>query len=51
MLQLHDTLPFGQAADRLDYARQVVRAEATAFAQVAARLDDSFLRAIDLCYQ
>jgi arabinose-5-phosphate isomerase len=51
MLQLHDPLPFGQTADRLDYAREIIRGEATALAEVAARLDDSFLRAIDLCYQ
>lgn len=34
--------------DRLDYARQVVRAEAAALDQVARRLDDSFSAGIDL---
>jgi arabinose-5-phosphate isomerase len=36
------------ADDRLDYARQIVRAEAAALVQVAARLDESFLRAVEL---
>lgn len=35
-------------ARRLDHAREVVRAEAAALELVAQRLDDSFLRAIDL---
>src|SRR5262245_57389016 len=48
MLQVHDTLLFGQSADCLDYARQVVRAEAAALEQVANRLSDSFLEAVDL---
>jgi arabinose-5-phosphate isomerase len=48
MLQIHGALSFGQAADRLDYAREVVRAEAAALEQVAGRLDDSFLQAVDL---
>lgn len=34
--------------DRLDYARQIVRAEAAALVEVAARLDGNFLRAIEL---
>ena len=34
--------------DRLDYAREIVRAEATALELVAQRLDDSFLQAVDL---
>src|SRR5438552_14438910 len=42
---------FLQTADRLEYARQVVRAEAAALEQVAQRLDRSFLQAIDVCYQ
>src|SRR5262245_64957238 len=50
MLQVHDPLPIGPAADRLEYARQVVRAEAVALDQVAGRLGDSFLQAIDLVY-
>jgi arabinose-5-phosphate isomerase len=51
MLQVHDPLPIGQAADRLDYARQIVRGEAAALETVANRLSDSFLQAIDLLYQ
>src|SRR5713226_5817769 len=50
MLQVHDPLLFGQSADRLDYARQIIRAEAAALEQVAQRLDDSFLQAIDLLH-
>src|ERR1051326_2485273 len=51
MLQVHDPLIIGQAADRLDYARQIVRVEAAAVEQVAQRLDDSFLQAVDLLYE
>ena len=51
MLQVHGTLPIGPAADRLDYARQIVRGEAAALEKVASRLSDSFLQAIDLLYQ
>lgn len=35
-------------ADRMAYARQIIRAEASALNQVAERLDDSFLQAVDL---
>jgi arabinose-5-phosphate isomerase len=48
LLQVHDPLPIGQMAERLDYARQIVRAEAAALERVAQRLDDSFLHAVDL---
>jgi arabinose-5-phosphate isomerase len=48
---MHDPLPIGQAAERLDYARQVIRSEAAALELVAQRLGDSFLQAIDLLYQ
>ena len=34
--------------DRLEYAREIVRAEAAALEQVANRLDDSFLQAVEL---
>ncbi|HXG11866.1 MAG TPA: KpsF/GutQ family sugar-phosphate isomerase [Gemmataceae bacterium] len=37
--------------DRLHYARQVIEAEADALRRVAERLDDSFLRAVDLFYR
>jgi arabinose-5-phosphate isomerase len=50
MLQIHDPIPIGQATDQLEYARQIVRAEAAALEQVAQRLGPSFLQAIDLFY-
>jgi arabinose-5-phosphate isomerase len=34
--------------DRLEYARQILRTEAAALEEVAQRLDESFLRAVDL---
>lgn len=40
-----------QGAERLAYARQVLRAEAEALHQVADRLGASFLQAVDLFYQ
>jgi arabinose-5-phosphate isomerase len=42
--------PFPPAADgpALDYARQVLRAEAAALAEVADRLDDGFVRVVNL---
>src|SRR5438309_320624 len=48
MLQVHDLLPIGEAADRLDYARQIIRGEAAALEKVATRLGESFLQTIDL---
>jgi arabinose-5-phosphate isomerase len=39
---------FPGPADRLDYAREVVHAEAAALGLVAERLDDSFLKAVDV---
>src|SRR5215831_4152787 len=50
-LQLHDRLPSLPESDRLDYARQIVRAEAAALEQVAARLDGSFLEAVGLLFR
>ncbi|MFO0879542.1 MAG: KpsF/GutQ family sugar-phosphate isomerase [Gemmataceae bacterium] len=44
-LQVHQPESPG---DRLAYARQIIRAEAAALEQVAQRLDDSFLRAVEL---
>jgi arabinose-5-phosphate isomerase len=38
----------GKHEDRLDRARQILRAEAAALELVAQRLDDSFLQAVDL---
>lgn len=40
-----------QEAERLAYARQIVRAEAAALQQVADRLDDSFLQAVHLFHR
>jgi arabinose-5-phosphate isomerase len=51
MLQVHDPSLLGTRVERLDYARGVIRAEAAALAQVAQRLDATFLQAIDLFYQ
>lgn len=48
-LQVHQ--PPEPEADRLEYARQIVRAEAQALEAVAARLDDSFLQAVDLFFR
>lgn len=48
-LQVHQ--PPEPETDRLEYARQIVRAEAQALEAVAARLDDSFLQAVDLFYR
>jgi arabinose-5-phosphate isomerase len=47
-LPFHDPKALRQGADRLAYARQVVRAEAAALELVAGRLDASFLQAVDL---
>jgi arabinose-5-phosphate isomerase len=49
-LQLHDRIPALAEGERLDYARQIVRAEARALDEVAARLDESFLAVVDLVY-
>ncbi len=49
-LSLHDPKQLRQSADRLEYARQIVRAEALALQQVADRLDNAFLKAIELFY-
>jgi arabinose-5-phosphate isomerase len=46
-LQVHES---ESLTDRLGYARQIVRSEAAALEQVAARLDDSFLQAVDVLY-
>lgn len=51
MVQVHDPSLRWTTADRLDYARQVVRTEAAALERVAQRLDASFPQAIDLFYQ
>src|SRR5205823_13896999 len=40
--------PTSEADDRLDYARQIIRAEAAALDLVAQRLDGAFLQAVEL---
>src|SRR5262245_32871944 len=47
MLSVHIPAP----ADQLDYARQIVRAEAAVLERVAQRLDDDFLSVVDLLRQ
>jgi arabinose-5-phosphate isomerase len=51
-MSLHVLLPAPAAVpppdERLNYARQVLRAEAAGLEAVARRVDDSFLRAVDL---
>ena len=50
-VQIHDPKTLRLNADRLTYARQVIRAEALALQQVADRLDQSFLDAVDLFHR
>lgn len=50
-LQLESAQGLRQDADRLTYARQILRAEAAALEQIAGRLDESFLQAVDLVYR
>ena len=50
-LQIRDRPPRRPDADRLAYAREIVRGEAAALEQVAQRLDDAFLEAVDLCHR
>jgi arabinose-5-phosphate isomerase len=45
---IHDLQPIRPDLDRLAYAKEIVRAEATALQQVAERLDDKFVEAIEL---
>jgi arabinose-5-phosphate isomerase len=51
MGSVQDSGPDVPDPDRLDYARQVIRAEAAALRLAAARLNGSFLRAVDLFHQ
>jgi arabinose-5-phosphate isomerase len=50
-LQVLDRPPRRPDAERLAYAREIIRGEAAALEQVAGRLDDSFLQAVDLCHR
>lgn len=45
------TLQLHPSDDRLSYARRIVRGEAAALFTIADRLDESFLRAIDLIHR
>jgi len=45
------TLQIHPIADRLSYARQIVRGEAAALLSVADRLDDSFLQTVELFHR
>ena len=47
-LQVHDPQACRTPAERLDYAREILRGEAAALECVAQRLDDSFLQAVEL---
>jgi arabinose-5-phosphate isomerase len=47
---VHAPAPAFAEGERLEYARQIVRAEARALEDVAARLDESFLSVVDLVY-
>ncbi|HYV38284.1 MAG TPA: KpsF/GutQ family sugar-phosphate isomerase, partial [Gemmataceae bacterium] len=47
-LKIHTDEPLTLPADRLTYARQIVRAEAAALDLVAGRLDATFLEAVEL---
>jgi len=51
ILQVHNLMPVSQDADRLSYAREILRTEAAALEQVAQRLDDTFLQAVELFHR
>jgi arabinose-5-phosphate isomerase len=50
-LNVHESLVGGDAGDRLDYARTIIRGEAAALEQIAQRLDESFLQVVDLIHR
>lgn len=47
-LKVHEAAATGAELDQLGYARSIIRGEAAALEQVAGRLDESFLTAVDL---
>src|SRR5262245_12276048 len=49
-VHLHAPHELRHDADRLAYAREIVRAEAAALEQVAHRLDQAFLKVVDLFF-
>jgi arabinose-5-phosphate isomerase len=50
-LQIPDSPTDDLDIDRLEYARRIMQAEAAGLQQVAQRLDQSFLQAVDLFYR
>jgi arabinose-5-phosphate isomerase len=50
-LQVHSPPYLRQDADRIAYARQIVRGEAAALEMVADRLGETFLQTVDLLYR
>src|SRR5438046_1776493 len=50
-LKVHEPTSATGELNQLDYARSIVRGEAAALEQVAQRLDDSFLEAVDLLHR
>ncbi len=50
-LKVHEPTSAARDLDQLNYARSIIRGEAAALEQVAQRLDDSFLEAVDLMYR
>jgi arabinose-5-phosphate isomerase len=49
-LHIHAGPPARRESERLDYARQIVQAEAAALQLAAQRLGESFIQAVDLIY-
>jgi arabinose-5-phosphate isomerase len=50
-LNVHEPLSGGTPGDSLEYARTIIRGEAAALEQVALRLDEAFLRAVDVVFR
>lgn len=50
-LQILDPGGMASSTDRLEYARQIIRGEAAALEQIADRLGDAFLQAVELLYR
>jgi arabinose-5-phosphate isomerase len=48
---VHEPLADGTDGDRLEYARSIIRGEAAALEQIAQRLDEAFLQAVELLYR
>lgn len=50
-LKVHESPSTDSDRERLAYAREIIRGEATALEQIAQRLDESFLHAVDLIHR